>query len=168
MSNTQHQDSLSVTAACTVRLLETSIADDDEHIHVVQANAWFGSVRASSVLGTKGHRAVLQVKNNKALFPKEFRADALQDAPGGVHIALTGKAPNGVDLLAIGYRYSTKNTFLFFVARIDAGSTTPGKPYEMKYNEDHGNVCIYLVEHPDIISKFFHDSNAIDKHNQSR
>jgi hypothetical protein len=60
-----------------------------------------------------GHRAILQVKNNKALFPKEFTAGALEDAPGGVHIVLKGKAHNGVDLLAIGYRYFTKTTLFF-------------------------------------------------------
>jgi hypothetical protein len=29
--------------------------------------------------------------------------------------------------------------------------------------DDHGNVSVCLVEHPDIISKFFLDSNTIDK-----
>ena len=38
----------------------------------------------------------------------------------------------------------------------------------MKYTDDHGNVCVCLVERPDIISNFFEDSNSIDKHNQSR
>jgi hypothetical protein len=38
----------------------------------------------------------------------------------------------------------------------------------MKYTDDHGNVCVHLVERPDIISKFFQDSNIIDKDNQSR
>jgi hypothetical protein len=84
-----------------------------------------------------------------------------------VHIVLKGKAPNDVELLAIGYRYSTKTAFLF-VTTIDAGSTTSGKSYKMKYTDDHGNVWNRLVERPDIISKFFHDSNVIDKHNQSR
>ena len=167
MSTAQYQDSLGATAACTVRLLESSISDDDDRIHTVQGDAWFGSVRAAAALGAKGHRVVLQVKNNKGLFPKDFIADTLEGAPGGVHIVLKGQAPNGVDLLAIGYRYSTKTT-LFFVATVNAGSTTPGKPYEMKYMDDHGNVCVRLVERPDIISKFFQDSNSIDKHNQSR
>ncbi len=56
---------------------------------------------------------------------------------------------------------------MLFVATADAGSTTPGKPYERKYTNDHGNVCVCLVEHSDIISEFFLDSNTIDKHNQS-
>ena len=38
----------------------------------------------------------------------------------------------------------------------------------MKYTDDHGNVCVRLVERPDIISNFFGDSNTIDKHNQAR
>jgi hypothetical protein len=93
--------------------------------------------------------------------------DALENAPGGVHIVLKGTAPNGIDLVTISYRYSTKTT-LFFVATADAGSTTPGKPYEMKYTDDHGNVCVHLMEHSDIVSKFFLDSYTIDKHTQSR
>jgi hypothetical protein len=33
----------------------------------------------------------------------------------------------------------------FFVATADAGSTRPGKEYEMKYMDDHGNVCVQLI-----------------------
>jgi hypothetical protein len=56
----------------------------------------------------------------------------------------------------------------FFVATADAGSTPLGKPYEMKCTHDHGNFYVHFIERPDIISKFFLDSNTIDKHNQSR
>jgi hypothetical protein len=113
----------------------------------------------AAALSAKGPRAVLQVKNNSGLFPKSFIMDALENAPGGVHIVLKGTAPNGIDLVAIGYRYSTKTT-LCFVATADAGSTTPGKVYEMIYTNDHGNVCECIVECPDIVSKFFLDSNT--------
>ncbi len=110
ISNAQYHDSLCATAACTVRLLETSIADDDEqNINTLQADAWFASVRAASTLGNKGHRAILQVKNNKALF---FR---------GIHSRCTTR-------------------YFCFVVTIDAGSTTPGKPYEIKFTDNHGNV----------------------------
>jgi hypothetical protein len=34
----------------------------------------------------------------------------------------------------------------------------------MRCTDDHGNVCVHLVEHPDNISKFFADSNFNDKH----
>ena len=167
MATSQYQQELGATAACTVRLAEGCVNPEDDRIHTIQGDAWFGSVKAAAALGQRGFRAVLQVKNNKGLFPKDYIDKALEDAPGGVHIVLSGTAPNGVQLIALGYRYSTKTT-LFFVATADAGSTRPGKEYEMKYTDDHGNVCVRLVERPDIISNFFEDSNSIDKHNQSR
>ena len=36
----------------------------------------------------------------------------------------------------------------------------------MKYTDDHGNVCVHLVDRPDVVSRFFADSNLVDKHNQ--
>jgi hypothetical protein len=167
MASQKYQQELGATAACTLRLAEECITPEDDRCHSIQGDAWFGSVKAAAALGRKGFRAVLQVKNNKGLFPKDYVEKALEDAPGGVHIVLKGTAPNGIELLALGYRYSTKTT-LFFVATADAGSTRPGKEYEMKYTDDHGNVCVRLVERPDIISNFFADSNTIDKHNQAR
>ena len=88
-----------------------------------------------------------------------------ENARGGVHTVLTGTHPNSVPLIVWGYWYSTKTT-LFFVFHSDAGSTHPGKPYNMKYTDDHGNVCVHLVDHPDVMSHFFADSNLVDKHNQ--
>jgi hypothetical protein len=38
----------------------------------------------------------------------------LENAPGGVHVVLKETVPNGVDLIAIGFRYSTK-TRLFLL-----------------------------------------------------
>jgi hypothetical protein len=48
----------------------------------------------------------------------------------------------------------------------NAGSTRPGKPYEMKFNDVFENVVQRLVECPEILSDFFQKSNSIDKHNQ--
>ena len=55
-----------------------------------------------------------------------------------------------------------------FVATEDAGSTTKGTPYEMKFADEDGNVHVRYVDQPDVISKFFQDSNCVDKHNQAR
>ena len=82
-----------------------------------------------------------------------------------MHIVLTGTHPNGVPLIVLGYQYSTITT-LFFVFHSDTGSTHPGKPYEMKYTDDHGNDCVHLVDCPDVVSHFFADSNLVEKHNQ--
>jgi len=88
-----------------------------------------------------------------------------ENARGGVHTVLTGTHPNSVPLIMLGFQYSRKTT-LFFVFHSDAGSTHPGKPYKMKYTDDHGNVCVHLVDCPDVVLCFFTDSNLVDKHNQ--
>jgi len=49
-----------------------------------------------------------------------------------------------------------------------AGRTTPGNPYVMRFTDGFGNLCTRDVEHPDVISTFFENSNIIDSHNQCR
>ena len=44
------------------------------------------------------------VKTGHALYPKDFITEALKDAPGGVHIVLHGRHPNGKNLIAVGWR----------------------------------------------------------------
>jgi hypothetical protein len=46
------------------------------------------------------------------------------------------------------------------------GSTGPGNPYEMKFADEHGNVCICKVSCPEVISELFDDINCMDVHNQ--
>ena len=55
-----------------------------------------------------------------------------------------------------------------FVATELAGKTMRGTPYEMKFADEDGNIHVREVDRPDVISKFFKDSNNVDKHNQSR
>ena len=52
-----------------------------------------------------------QIKSNHALFPKVYIEDKLKDAPGGTHIVLKGTYKE-VDLIAIGYRYSSKKHYI--------------------------------------------------------
>jgi hypothetical protein len=69
--------------------------------------------------------------------------------------------------VALGYRYSRK-TILFFVLTKNAGSTTLGEPYHMKYTNSFGNVCTQYVDRPQVISNFSTSPNKIDTHNQLR
>ena len=105
----------------------------------MKGDAWFGSVKAAAALADKGIECIMQVKTGHTLFPKQYVEEALKDTPGGVHIVLKGNHPNGHTLYAIGYCYSSKKT-LFFIMTAGAGSTTPGKPYKMKYTDEYGNV----------------------------
>ena len=120
----------------------------------MKGDSWFGSVKAAAKIAENGMHAVLQVKTATLLYPKQFIDDALSGAPGGVHIVLRGKHPNGNTLVAVGYRYSSKKT-LFFIMTEGAGPTTPGRPYEMKFTDTYGNVgkfmCVLLYEHQLII-----------------
>ena len=168
MKDALYNRQFGATAGCTLRLLENTIAEGDQEVrHGIRGDAWFGSVLTTSEVGIRGHEGVFQVKTNSALYPKSFIEEALKEAPGGVHIVLKGSAPNGVPLVAIGYRYSRKTT-LYFVATENAGSTAKGDSYIMKYTDSYGNICTRLVDRPDLISKFFATSNTIDTHNQLR
>jgi hypothetical protein len=122
----------------------------------------------------------------------------MASTPGETSIVLKGTYPNGVPLVAIGYRYSTRMTLYFVMMEdsgeccrcclfflyicsvyccisnpvyycMDTGTTRHGKPYEMKWADSHKNVHIRHVDRPDAaISKFFEQSNTIDSHNQLR
>ena len=101
-------------------------------------------------------------------FPKEELERLLKDKAGGCHVVMKGKHPTtGVNLIAIGYKYNSKTT-LCFVCTENSGTTAPGTPYEMKYTDVNGNVCIREVERPAIISNFFHNVNTIDVLNHLR
>ena len=100
------------TCGCTLRLMNITKGDDDVCVGV-KGDAWFGSIKSCANLKSKGYESVLQIKQNHALYPKNFVNEILKDAPGGVSIVLKGSL-NGITLIATGYRYSRK-TILYFV-----------------------------------------------------
>ena len=166
MKPRQYQQELGATAACTIRAGESTETDPDAKT-ILMGDAWFGSVKAAAEASKRGMGTIYQIKTNHGLFPKQFIEDALKDGPGGCHIVLEGKHPDGPELVAIGYRYNSKVT-LHFVMTKNAGSTKRGSPYEMKFTDSHGNVHVRLVDRPAVISNYFESSNCVDKHNQAR
>ncbi len=105
MKEKKYNRDLGATTGCTLRLLEDTIPEGNNESHGIRGDAWFGSVRTASEVGFRGHEGVFQVKQYAALYPKDFITKALETAPGGVSIVLEGTAPNGVPLIALGYRY---------------------------------------------------------------
>ena len=166
MKEQKYQKDLGATAACTMRLGESTTQDPAART-VLIGDAWFGSVRAATAAWSKNMNAVYQIKSNHGLYPKQYIEETLKDAPGSTHIVLEGKHPEGTELVAIGYRYNSKVT-LFFIITKNTGSTRLGKPYKMKFSDTHGNVHVRLVDRPAVISEFFGNSNVVDKHNQAR
>ena len=168
MKDKMFNNSLGATAGCTLRLLLESIPQEKQGFkHGIRGDAWFGSVRTASEVARRGHEGIFQVKQYHSFYPKAFIEEALKEAPGGVHIVLEGTTQCEVPLIAVGYRYSRK-TILFFVLTKNAGGTTEGDPYEMKFTDSYGNVVTRYVDRPEVISNFFRSSNVIDTHNQLR
>jgi hypothetical protein len=140
--------SFGATAGCTMCLAQlVALVREGEEKPLVEGDAWFGSVTCAAELALHHYDCVLQIKTNSSLFPKAYIETPLENAPGGGKIVLTG-SHKGIPLIAIGYRYSTQTTLLFVATKI-AGSTSPGKPYEMKYNDAFGNVVQRLVDCPE-------------------
>jgi len=71
---------------------------DDGLSHGLKGDACFSSVWAAMSLAAKGHEGVFQVKQNKGLHRKGTGRCSRQ----GVKIVLSGTAPNGIPLIALG------------------------------------------------------------------
>jgi hypothetical protein len=160
---------MGATAACTVRIAEKVCQSEWDGIcETVMGDSWFGSVRTACEISKRGKEGVFQAKIAKRLYPKEELEKLLDGKPGGCQVVMKGTHPEtGVVLVALGYKYNTKTT-LCFVTTENAGSTTEGEPYEMKYLDGSGNVCIREVERPEVVSDFFHHVNIIDALNHLR
>jgi hypothetical protein len=167
MKGAKYNGSIGATAGCTLRCMEACATAEGQQCTGIKGDAWFGSVSCAAELSVRGYEAVLQVKTNSGFYPKAYIEEQLKNAPGGVKIVLSGKAPNEQQLIAVGYRYSSKRT-LFFVSTAKAGTTLPGVPYEMKFTDGFGNLKSRQVERPQILSEFFQDSNVVDSNNQLR
>ena len=166
MKNMRLQADLGATASCTIRCAEGCHQGGEGLKDSVKGDAWFGSVKCAVALAQRGRAFFGQVKSNHGLFPKDYIEEALKEAPGGTHIVLKCTHQE-VDLIALGHRYSSKR-ILHFIFTSDAGSTTWGEPYEMKFTDNFANIHVRDVDRPDVISRFFKDSNCVDKHNQAR
>jgi hypothetical protein len=124
MKTKEFNASIGATAGCTMRLAQLAApVKEGEEKPLVEGDAWFGSVTCAVELAQHHYGCVLQIKTNSSLFPKAYIETALENAPGCCKIVLTA-SPQGIPLVAIGYRYSTRTTLLF-VSTKNAGSARP-------------------------------------------
>jgi hypothetical protein len=130
-------------------------------------DSWFASVKAAELIHERGHSFVGPIKTNHKNFPRAALEARMAGWSGGTWLVLEGTTSSGTPLLAIGYKYNSRKV-LTFVATKEAGSTLPGKPYRARYPDQFGNVVARYVPRPDILAKYFENSNAVDKHNQTR
>jgi hypothetical protein len=107
------------------------------------------------------------VKTAYATYPKKFLEDTMKIWPGGSYLVLEATDPEGIGLIAVGYKYNSTKA-MCFVATQGAGHTMPGKEYLARWKDENNNTCVRKVFRPDIIAKYFKDCNVIDVHNQNR
>jgi hypothetical protein len=170
MKSKPFQKDLGGTAACVVRMAQgTCQSSVDNRVEIVKGDSWFGSVKSvvsSATLCQHKKESIFQVKTAHRHFPKAFIEDVLKGEPGGARIVLKGEV-GGVKLVAIGYKYNKKRV-LHFIMSENAGSTSDGDPYEMKFPDEYGNINIREISRPEVVSAYFNDSNCVDVHNQLR
>ena len=133
---------------------------------LVLYDAWFGSVKAAVAHGKRGVHFIAGVKTGHKLFPKLYLEAMLDPLPGGSKLAMS-MTLDGVDLVAVGYKYNSKKV-LFFIMTRGAGSTANGSSYFARFQDQHGNVTGRDVDRPAAISRYFEYSPVVDNHNQIR
>jgi hypothetical protein len=76
-------------------------------------DAGFGGASMAMALGKLRIGVIIGIKQAHALFPKNEIESQMKDVPSGLWVTLESVV-DGVDLLAIGYKYNRRKTF--FVA----------------------------------------------------
>ena len=165
------------TAACTIRGVNATrefkdLPNDDltldEPKRCYYGDSWFGSVKAISNIAKTGHHAVMMIKTSHSRTPKKWLEKTMRNMPGGTWIVMEGiDEKEDLPLICIGYKYNKKKTLVFLMTK-GAGSTEKGEPYEARFPDKFGNLCVRYVARPQVISLYFKYSNVVDVHNQSR
>jgi hypothetical protein len=162
---------LGATASCTVRaatyMANAGQAESDHQPNLFLGDSWFASVKTASEIKKLGHEFCGPVKTSHSLFPKTELEEKLKRWPGGTYLVMKATTSDGVELLAIGYKYNSTKV-LTFIATTESGSTVPGTPYRARFVDDFDNLLSRPVQRPQVISTYFSRSNAVDKHNQAR
>ena len=125
-------------------------------------------MKTAANISRAGHHAVMMVKTAFSRSPKKWLEEKMKDMPGGVWIVLEGIAEKeDVPVVCIGYKYNRKKVLTFVMTK-GAGTTASGRPYEARFPDKYGNVCVRHVMRPDVIANYFRFSNVVDVHNQAR
>jgi len=118
-------------------------------------------LQAAMALSKSGREFIGVIKMGHALFPKQYFQDILGPLPSSSRLVLTANV-EGVDLVAIGYKYNRRKV-LFFISTSGVANILNGEPYVQRWADDHGNLCTRNVPRPALISRYFKDPPKVDK-----
>jgi hypothetical protein len=125
-------------------------------------DSWFSSIKTVCQLWNqfKCHNGGI-LKPNHSRFPKAWIERTMKDWSMGSHIVLEGWATReGVDLVAIGYKYNLRKS-LCFICHKDTGLTEFTDFYEAKWKDGNGNTNSRRVPRPDVMGRYFRVCNQI-------
>jgi hypothetical protein len=180
MRQQHYQDELGSTAACTRRLCEAAAysgvktpsrldaeSNSDSTWESFLGDSWFTGVKVAEWAAEQGHSYFGALKTSTKCTPFQELIDKMATFPSGSDLVMECKTPKGHDLICIGYKYSARKVLVFLGTK-NSGSTEPGEPYIARFPDANGNVAQRAVPRPDVVSRYFNDSNVIDSHNQAR
>ena len=158
------------TVACSKRMAKATVRNnihdcDDAVKNMWIGDSWFASVKTAVEIAPFGNFIGI-VKTAHSFYPKKWIENKMKDWPAGSNLVLEAKK-DGVDLVAIGYKYNNKKV-ICFIATKSNGHTEPGIPYKARWKDENDTIMYRYVERPDIVARYFLFSNVIDIGNQSR
>jgi hypothetical protein len=173
MKNAQYARNGFRNAACVVRAIKLA-RKSNNHPRRIMGDSWFGSLRllahANALLGTEAepNHFVMVIKTAHAGYPKKYLEEKMADVPSGNKLVMTATV-NGVEVVALAYRYNRKKTLLFLLTK-GAGSTAfdPEHPYVAKFLDHSGHNNERHIPRSAVLNRFFAASPRIDNHNQRR
>ena len=172
MSTAEFVPDMKKTAACCCRMTKGTVSSTHNeqrngNVDTYLGDSWFASVDTVVEMKKRFNSNFIGVvKTSHSRYPKKWLEATMKDWPLGSHIVLEA-VHDGVVVQACGYKYN-KCKVCCFVFTQGAGHTEPGRCYEAKWKDDNGNTMTRDVAHPQVISKYFSNSNVIDVFNQAR
>ena len=132
-------------------------------------DSWFGNVPTVVNMKNKLNAHFIGVvKTGHKRYPKKWIETTMQDWPSGTHIVLESQDIDGQTVIAMGYKYNTRNT-IFFISSKGAAHTMPGIPYSAEFiRSTDAHPVVRKVPRPYLASLYFENNNCIDKHNHAR
>jgi hypothetical protein len=140
---------------------------ESPHPESFLGDSWFTGIRCAEWAASQGHAYFGALKTATRFTPFAELIETMKDWPSGAYLVTECTTPKLLNLICIGYKYN-KRKVLVFLGTKNAGSTKPGEPYKARFMDRNGNMAERRVQRPDVISKYFGDSNVIDSHNQAR
>ena len=172
MADAEFVSDMKKTAACCCRMAKGTVSSTTEEqqdgkFDTYLGDSWFASVDSAVELKSRFNANFIGViKTNHSRYPKKWLEETMSEWPPGSHLVLEA-THRGVVVYACGYKYNKRKVCCFIFSK-GSGHTQPGRCYEAKWKDEFGNTMTRDIPRPQVISKYFSNSNIIDIFNQAR